>query len=197
MLLAASLVAQEDLLLRCGQAAALAALAWLVQPRLRLRRTAAFLAATVVFNLLTPAGRVLLRVGGVAITEGALMVGVGKAAGLGGLLFVSRLMVDPRLRLPGAAGALFGACMAYLTRLMDNRVRFRLRSPIRSLDRALLAAHGEGSEPGSQRERAPRRDPAPPAGGGATTTAGAACVAAVLVICGSAVAWGRLRGLSG
>ena len=215
MVLAASLVAQEDLLLRGAQAAAFAALAWLVQPRLRLRRTAAFLAATVVFNLLTPAGRVLLRVGGVAITEGALMVGAGKAAGLGGLLFVSRLMVDPRLRLPGTAGALFGSTMAYLARLMDNRVRFRLRSPIRSLDRALLAAQtgpadpepprapecGRGPEPGHAPEP-PRRpdalpEPAARRGSGATTPAGAACVAAVLVLCGCAVAWGRLRGRSG
>lgn len=203
MLLAASLVAQEDLLLRGAQAAAFAALAWLVQPRLRLRRTAAFLAATVVFNLLTPAGRVLLRVGGVAITEGALMVGAGKAAGLGGLLFVSRLMVDPRLRLPGAAGALFGSTMAYLARLMDNRVRFRLRSPIRSLDRALLAAQTgpSGSEPRRDSESGRRGAEPPPEPavrrGGATTPAGAACVAAVLVLCGCAVAWGRLRGRSG
>ena len=203
MLLAASLVAQEDLLLRGAQAAAFAALAWLVQPRLRLRRTAAFLGATVVFNLLTPAGRVLLRVGGVAITEGALMVGAGKAAGLGGLLFVSRLMVDPRLRLPGAAGALFGLTMAYLARLMDNRVRFRLRSPIRSLDRALLAAQTgpAGSDPLRVPESGRRGAEPPPESAvrrsGATTPAGAACVAAVLVLCGCAVAWGRLRGRSG
>ena len=184
-MLAASLVAQEDLILRGAQALACAVLAWLVQPRLRLRRTAVFLAATVVFNLFTPAGRVLLRVGGFAVTEGALLVGAGKAASLGGLLFVSRLMVDSRLRLPGAAGALLGSSMTYLARLMDDRSRFRLRNPIRSLDQALLAA------------RSGPREPEPARGAGATTMVGAACVAAVLVLCGCAVAWGRLRGRSG
>lgn len=185
VLLAASLVAQEDLMLRGAQAFICSVLAWLVQPRLRLRRTAVFLAATVVFNLLTPAGRVLLRIGGVAVTEGALMVGAGKAASLGGLLFVSRLMVDSRLRLPGPAGALFGASMAYLARLMDDRVRFRLHSPIRSLDQALLDA------------RSGPREPAPAGGAGVTTVAGAACVVVLLVLCGCAVVWGRLRGRSG
>lgn len=185
VLLAASLVAQEDLMLRGAQAFAFSVLAWLVQPKLRMRRTAVFLAATVVFNVLTPAGRVLLRIGGVAVTEGALMVGAGKAASLGGLLFVSRLMVDSRLRLPGPAGALLGACMTYLARLMDGRVRFRLHSPIRSLDQALLDA------------RSGPREPAPARGAGVTTAVGAACVVALLILCGCAVVWGRLRGRSG
>lgn len=182
LLLAASLVAQEDLLLRGAQALAFASLAWLVQPRLRLRRTIVFLAATVAFNLLTPAGRVLLQIGGVVVTEGALMVGAGKAASLGGLLFLSRLMVDPRLRLPGTAGALISSTMTFLARLMEERVRFRLRSPVRSLDQALLAA---GSAP-HEAVRVRRA--------GSTTMMGTACAVAVLVLCGCAVVWGRLRG---
>ena len=125
LLLAAGLVAQDDLMLRGAQALIFAALAWLVQPRLRLRRTMLFLGVTVAFNLLTPAGRVLLRIGGVAVTEGALTVGAGKAASLGGLMFLSRLMVDSRLRLPGAAGALLASSLAFLARLVDGPCAFR------------------------------------------------------------------------
>ncbi len=181
VLLAAALVAQEDLLLRAAQALAFAALAWLVQPRLRLRRTVVFLAATVAFNLLSPTGRVLLRIGGLAVTEGALLVGARKAASLGGLLFLSRLVVDSRLRLPGTAGALLASSLAFLARLMDDRVRFDLRNPVRSLDRALLAARNDAHEPA-------------PAGGGTTTRPGRTCVVGLLVLCGCAVVWGRLRG---
>ena len=183
LLLAAGLVAQEDLLLRGAQALAFAALAWLVQPRLRMRRTAVFLAATVAFNLLSPTGRVLLRVGGLAVTEGAVIVGAGKAASLGGLLFLSRLMVDSRLRLPGAAGALLASSLTFLARLMDDRVRFDLRRPVRSLDQAMLAARDAALQPA-------------PAGGGAgkTTVQGGACAAALLAFSGCALVWGRLRG---
>lgn len=183
VLLAGVLVAQGDLALRGALALTFAALAWLTQPRLRLRRTVVFLTVTVAFNLLTPAGRVLVRIGGFAVTEGALTVGAGKAASLGGLLFLSRLMVDPRLRLPGAAGALLSSSLAFLARLMDDRMRFDLRRPVRSLDQALLAA----------RDAVPD---APSAGGGAGTTTllGGVCVAALLALSGCALAWGRLRG---
>ena len=184
MLLAASLVAQEDLLLRAAQGLIFALIAWLVQPRLRLRRTASFLAATVLFNLLTPAGRVLFRVAGGAVTEGALLVGAGKAVSLGGLLFLSRLMVDPRLRLPGTAGALLGATLTYLARLMDGRAGFRLRSPVQSLDRALEAAAASRPDP----------DPDPGRVAGVTTTAGAVCAVILVALCGCSVLWGRLRG---
>ena len=183
LLLAAGLVAQDDLMLRVAQALIFAALAWLVQPRLRLRRTMLFLGVTVAFNLLTPAGRVLLRIGGVAVTEGALTVGAGKVASLGGLMFLSRLMVDSRLRLPGAAGALLASSLAFLARLMDGRVRFDLLHPARSLDRALLCA----------RDAAPE---APPAGDGSGTTTllGGTCVAVLLALAGGALVWSRLRG---
>ena len=112
-----------------------------------------FLGVAVLFNLLTPAGRVLLRIGGVAVTEGALTVGAGKAASLGGLMFLSRLMVDSRLRLPGAAGALLASSLAFLARLMDGRVRFDLRHPARSLDRALLSAQGRRARSATGRRR--------------------------------------------
>ena len=182
VLLAAMLVAQEDLLLRGAQALGLAAVAWLVQPRLRLRRTVLFLVATVAFNLLTPAGRVLLQIDEIVVPEGALMVGAGKAASLGGLLFLSRLTVDSRLRLPGAPGELISSTMTFLARLMDDRVRFRLRSPVRSLDQALLAA------------RIAQHEPARGQGAGTTTVAGASCAVAMIVLCGCAVIWARARG---
>ena len=183
LLLAAGLVAQDDLILRAAQSLVYTALAWLSQPRLRLRRTVVFLAVTVAFNLLTPTGRVLLRIGGFAVTEGALIVGAGKAASLGGLLFISRLMVDSRLRLPGAAGDLLASTLAFLARLMDDRVRFDLRHPVRGLDQALLSCRDAVSQ-------------APPAGGGSgvTTLLGGACVAALLALSGCALIWGRLRG---
>lgn len=183
LLLAAGLVAQTDLVLRGAQAFIFAALAWLVQPRLRLRRTALFLAVTVAFNLLSPTGRVLLWIGGFAVTEGALIVGAGKAASLGGLLFLSRLMVDSRLRLPGAAGALLASSLTFLAHLMDDRVRFDLRRPVRSLDQALLSARDAALRPA-----------ATGGGAGKTTVLGRACVAAVLVLSGCAFVWGRLRG---
>lgn len=180
--MAASLVAQQDLALRSAQALVFACIAWLVYPRLRLRRTALFLAVTIFFNLLTPAGKVLVRVAGVAVTEGALMVGAGKAASLGGLLFLSRLMVDRRLRLPGTAGALIAATMTYLSRLMDTRTEFRLRNPVQSLDRVLEAVSGSNSDPDADH------------GEGITTSVGAACAVAVVALCGCAVVWGQVRG---
>ena len=182
MVLSIMLVIQGDLILRGMQALGLGIVAWVVQPRLRLRRTIIFLVATVAFNLLTPSGKVLLRLGQISITEGALMIGLGKAVSLGGLLFLSRLMVDLRLRIPGRLGELITLTMTFLTRLMDDRVHFRLRSPIVSLDQALLAAKIDQDEQVKEKNS------------GKTTVAGAAWVVAIMVICGFAVTWGQIRG---
>ena len=179
--MSASLIIQNDVTLRAAQALVFAFLAWTVSPRLRLYRSAMFLSATVAFNLLTPSGRVLARIAGLEVTNGALLVGVGKAATLGGLLFVSRLMVDRRLRLPGTVGSLIATTIAYLNRLMDARTGFSLRSPVLSIDRALEAATSTYTEPDPNCSKA------------TTTVLGVACTSALIGVCGVAVVWGYLR----
>ena len=168
--------------LRASQALLFGFLAWVVSPRLRMYRSALFLSATVVFNLLTPNGRILARIAGLEITNGALLIGVSKAATLGGLLFASRIMVDRRLHLPGTMGSLIAKTIAYLNRLMDARTGFSLRSPVLSIDRALEAAASTDFEPAADCNNT------------TTTVLGVVCASALIVLCGLAVLGGYLKG---
>jgi hypothetical protein len=138
ILLAPSLVAAAPLSVRVSQLGALLLLATAFGVRLRVWRTLTFFAAVVVFNAISPAGRVLVSVLGIRITDGALAVGLAKAAGLTSLLVLSKLTIRPNLLLPGRFGRLLSRVLRYLHALLALDVGALLRRPLAGLDAALL-----------------------------------------------------------
>ena len=75
-------------------------LAVLAGKRLRWGYFIVLVAAVAAFSTLSPWGEVLVRLGPLAITKGALVTGVVKGLTVVGMIFVSLFAVSRRLRLP-------------------------------------------------------------------------------------------------
>ncbi len=90
--------------------------------------------AIVVFNVLSPAGRVIFSVGEFRITEYALVSGLKKALTLGGMVLLSRWMIRPSLRLPGSFGELVSQSFIMLERLLEEKHQFKRENIVASLD---------------------------------------------------------------
>jgi len=112
------------------------------------------LAVTVAMNLAVPLGRVLLSLGPLKITQGALESGLAKGLTLVGLVYLSRLCVRPDLELPGTAGRYVARTFFYLNRLLVLRRGVPLSRMAEGLDQALAALWSEspgGAAPGRAR----------------------------------------------
>jgi hypothetical protein len=144
LLLAPALLMQRRLDVKAVQLLFLFALAWSADPE-RVSRSApgtlVFLAVTVLLNLTAPLGRVLARLGPLAVTEEALQAGLYKALTLAALIYLSRFFIRRSLVLPGALGRYIGATLQYLNRLLAIRSRIRLRHLASDLDLVLEEAY--------------------------------------------------------
>ena len=176
---APSFVLGSSLAVVAAQLATMLALAWAASVRLRLLRTATFFTVVVVFNLLSPAGRVLLTVASLPITVGALALGLERAATLTSLLVLSKLAIRPGLQLPGRLGALTTLTLGYLRELLALPVAEMVRRPTARLDELLIRLHSAGAE---------RVPPVSAAASGASHTAPWAAVVGALLVAGSWVA---------
>jgi hypothetical protein len=137
LLLAPTIVLQQNLFVKAVQAVLFLGLAQIsvVSGRRRLLiGSLIFIITTILVNLLSPVGKVVLLVGPLRITRGALQVGITKALTLSSLLYVSRICVRPSLRLPGAAGRTISQTFAYLGKLLARRKRVSRRNVVQSLD---------------------------------------------------------------
>ena len=123
---------------RAGQVAVLFVLVVLTgtQGGLRLLRTVlVLLLSTVLFNLVTPFGRVLIEWGPLVITQGALANGLLKGLSLVGLMLLSRLSVRRSVVLPGVLGLYASATLAYLNRMLEEPLRMPGRGLLPRLDK--------------------------------------------------------------
>jgi hypothetical protein len=77
----------------------------------------------VLFNLFPPYGRILLKIGPFAVTQGALLSGLRKALMLQGLVVISKLIMKRPLHIRGFWGGLLSASFAVLGRLNDGKTR--------------------------------------------------------------------------
>ena len=100
-------------------------------------------------NLLSPIGRVMVSIGSLPITAGALKQGVYKAATLIGLIYLSRWAIHEQLKIPGRWGGVFGRILFYFERITIIWSEHRGVGLIARLDRTLL----EVSDPGEETRR--------------------------------------------
>jgi hypothetical protein len=153
LLLAPALLLQRRLEVKAVQLLVLFALAWTADP-VRVSRSApgalVFLAVTVLVNLAAPLGRVLARIGPLAVTEDALKAGLAKALGLVALIYLSRFFIRSSLELPGALGRYLGDTFRYLNRLLEHRPRVRLRHLASDLDRLFDRVYRRPLKPRSE-----------------------------------------------
>jgi hypothetical protein len=145
--------------------------------RFRPLTTLVMAASIILFNLLVPFGKVMARVGGLALTQGALLGGIEKAVTVQGLIWLSHVVIRPELRFPGMIGELLAGSFAWLARITAVKGTFQARDPFGSLDRLLLHLWDEGAVPPSV--------PQPAAGQGMTKPGrhGLAGLAVLALLC--------------
>lgn len=104
------------------------------------------------FNLLTPFGRVLVSVGPLEVTSGALQGGLMKGFTVVGLVFISLFSIRSDLALPGRLGGLIGRVFFYFEKILEGRRRIEPRRLIASIDDILESIYGaEDEEPEIER----------------------------------------------
>jgi hypothetical protein len=92
----------------------------------------------VAFNAAVPFGRVIATVFGFKLTAGALFGGIEKAVTLEGLIWLSQVVVRPRIRFPGAVGALLAGSFGFFERITEERKSIDRKDIFGSLDRMLI-----------------------------------------------------------
>ncbi len=84
--------------------------------------------------LLSPAGRVLTRIGTFPITLGALETGLSRALTLVGMVFLSQYATSGTIRLPGKAGELLENVFTWFSALSAKKLTFKKGAVIKTLD---------------------------------------------------------------
>jgi hypothetical protein len=124
---------------------------------LRLLLTAlTLLGSTVLFNLITPVGRVLVEVGPIVVTHGALTGGLFKGLTLVGLMLLSRFAVRRSVTLPGRLGLYISTTLLYLNRLLDAGPEMRGGGLLGRLDGMLLSVYRKSPPRPEPVQRRPR-----------------------------------------
>jgi hypothetical protein len=151
LLLAPAIILQRDLTIKAVQTGLFFGLAVLSVSAGRRRLvigSCIFIASTIIVNLFSPVGRVILRIGPLRITRGALTLGISKATTLASLLYVSRFCVRPSVRLPGVLGRTVSETFAFLSRLLARGERVSRHNLVQSLDEQFESIFdGEGRQP--------------------------------------------------
>ncbi|HUX14451.1 MAG TPA: hypothetical protein VMW87_15590 [Spirochaetia bacterium] len=111
------------------------------------------------FNLLTPIGRVLYRLGPFVVTAGALEQGILKGMTIVGLVFISLFSIRPELRLPGRLGGLIGSVFLYYERILEGKRKLQARHLISSIDEVLEGLFTPGEVVGEGEKAAVRSTP--------------------------------------
>jgi heptaprenyl diphosphate synthase len=124
--------------------------AWLSGRKLRPLLTVTVMLGIIVFNLLSPYGRVLAEFGPFTITQGSLAAGLHKALTLEGLLMLSSAVIRRDLRLPGSLGALTGESFRLFYQLPRLKGLITRQDPIGGIDRLLLALSAEQEAAGPE-----------------------------------------------
>lgn len=150
---------QDELVIRIAQVLVFAVLSTVAGKKIKWMYFVIMVSSITFFNLLTPMGRVLVSVGPVTITGGALRNGVMKGFTIVGLVFISLFSIRPDLRLPGRLGGLLVRLFYYFERIVETkRQKLEARRIIGSIDDILDSLY----QPGKPQE--------PPVGEAAGTT---------------------------
>ena len=86
------------------------------------------------FSLLSPSGEVLLTVGTFRITLDSLLLGLRRSGILGGMVFLSRIVLTPNIKLHGKFGNKLTEVFFYLNLLTEKKIAFKRGHIIEAID---------------------------------------------------------------
>lgn len=116
---------EENLAVKAALFALFALAAIAAGKRVSFLMTAIVSAGIIATNLLVPTGRVLARIGPLAITQFALIEGISKALTFEGLMLLSKATILQGLRLPGRFGRIVASAFVYYDRIVEYKGKIR------------------------------------------------------------------------
>jgi len=125
---------QSGIIIKAAYLMLFIAWAWLAGKRFSLVSTIMVSLSIVAANLLIPSGRVLFKIGPIAITQFALTEGVSKALSFEGLMYLSKAAILPGLHLPGRFGTIIAQAFQYYDRIIEDQGKVRAKTIIRDVD---------------------------------------------------------------
>ncbi len=125
---------QQNPILKLALVCLFAVMATVAGKRIRYGYFATLLISITIFNLLTPYGQVLLTIGPLRITTGALVAGATKGLTIVGLIFASLFTVSRYLVLPGSFGLFLARSFFYFERLYSEKKQIRRDHVIQDID---------------------------------------------------------------
>jgi hypothetical protein len=93
------------------------------------------------FNLLTPYGKILARIGAFTVTDGALFQGLRRAEILVGMVFLSQFALDSSLTLPGGAGKFLTQMFAAFNRITSEKIPLQPKQILAAVDTRLFDSY--------------------------------------------------------
>jgi heptaprenyl diphosphate synthase len=136
---------QEEIVIKVVQVVIFGALARSMGKRIKWLYFLILALSITVFNLLNPYGEVLVRLGPLAVTSGALIEGILKGLTIVGLVFISLFSIRPELQLPGRLGGIIGKTFLYFQRILEQKRRVEAKRLVGSVDEILLELYQPGT----------------------------------------------------
>ena len=99
----------------------------------------------VLTNLLVPSGKVIARLGPLAITQFALTEGIMKALTFEGLMLLSKATIMQGLKLPGKLGGIVGSAFLYYDRIIEYKGKVRASTLSADADAMMIRVWEEES----------------------------------------------------
>lgn len=93
--------------------------------------------SVIFFALLSPYGKVLLTLGSLKITSGSLILGLKRSGILVGMVFLSQIIINPKIKFPGKTGKFLKQVFFWLKKLTEVRLNLKHKNIIEILDNHL------------------------------------------------------------
>lgn len=134
-----SFLLHSDPFIKLVQAGFFAVLLLASRKKVRVLLSAGIFVSIVAVHLFKPYGSVLLSIGRLTITEGALELGITKASTLVGLIFLSRFFIRTTVQFPGKIGALLSRTFYYFEKITELWKEIGRKPLFAKLDELLFA----------------------------------------------------------
>ncbi len=146
LLFSLMIVIERSLCLKCLQLLFLFLVNVLLRKQLRVVNKLILALFIVFFNLLSPAGEVILKIFSFPVTRDALRVGMGKALNIVCLIYLSKIVVRDDIMFPGEIGRLIGRTFGFFSRLSSYRGRISVKRLFQDLDEVFLTVYEERAD---------------------------------------------------
>ncbi len=140
---------QKNIFIKASQAGIFIFLTFISGNKIKILNSIFLLIFIVIFNLLSPAGKVIFYISIFPVTELSLVNGLIKALTFIGLFYISKVFISRDINIPGSFGRIISRTFSYLNDLTKEKIE-NIREPVKSLDKVLLKVY---YNPGEQKTR--------------------------------------------